>query len=236
MKLASRIDHTLLKPEASAAQVQHVVWEALQHGFASVCVNGCWVREVANLLQGSPVKTCAVVGFPLGACKPTIKAIEAASAVKDGALEIDFVACLPLVLAHDLPAMKMEFIEIVRAARAGNPTVTVKVIMETALLMKDAGAEVAELRIATACRAARESGCDFVKTSTGFHAAGGATVEAVQLLKKHSGGLYVKASGGIRTTADAMKMIAAGADRLGCSASVDIVQGQNAVNTRTDGY
>jgi deoxyribose-phosphate aldolase len=223
MNIAGRIDHTILSAEAARPRVHKVVAEALERGFAAVCVNGVYVQDVATALRGSHVKTCAVVGFPLGANKATIKAIEATAAVKDGADEIDFVAHLPYLLERNPPAIKAEFFEIVRAARAVKPAVIVKAIVETAVLMKDVGAAEAEARIETACRAARETGCDFVKTSTGFHPAGGATAEAVCLLKKHSGGLYVKASGGIRTYEDAIAMLDAGADRLGCSASVAIV-------------
>jgi deoxyribose-phosphate aldolase len=166
-----------------------------------------------------------VVGFPLGAMKATVKTMEAVAAAKDGVEELDFVAHLPNLINKDIAATKAEFLEIVKAARSVNPRVVIKVIIESAALMADVDDGEAEARIETACLAARESGCDFVKTSTGFHPAGGASVQAVKLMKKHSGGLYVKASGGIRSYDDAMKMIDAGADRLGCSASVAIVQG-----------
>jgi deoxyribose-phosphate aldolase len=225
MTLASRIDHTLLKAEALKPEVHKLVAEATEHRFASCCVNGAFVQAVAVALKGSGVKTCAVVGFPLGANKATIKAIEATSCVKDGADEIDFVAHLPHLVKKDVASAKAEYIEIVKAARATRPDVIIKVIVESAYLMKDVNAAEAEARIEAACRAARESGCDFIKTSTGFHPAGGASVEAVKLMKKHSGGLYVKASGGIRGYDDAKRMLDAGADRLGCSASVAIVQG-----------
>jgi deoxyribose-phosphate aldolase len=226
--LAARIDHTILKAEALRPEVHQVVAEATEHGFASVCVNGCFVADVATALRGGPVKVCGVAGFPLGAMKTAVKAIEASSLVKDGAREVDFVAHLPNLLRLDLAAAKAEFVEIVKAARAAHPEVIVKAIIESAALMKDTDAATAEARIELACRAARESGCDFIKTSTGFHPAGGATVEAVRLMRKHSGGLYVKASGGIRSYDDAKRMLDAGADRLGCSASVAIVQGAKA--------
>ncbi len=225
MTIAGRIDHTLLKPEATLGQITQTAKEALEYGFASVCVTGVWVPTVARLLAGSNVKTCAVAGFPLGANKATIKAIEAASVVKDGAQEVDFVAFLPTLMEKDLAGAKTEYMEIVRAARAANRSVVIKVIIESAFLMKDVSADEAEARIACACQAARESGIDFVKTSTGFHGAGGASASAVSLMKKHAGGLYVKASGGIRNAQDAKTMIDAGADRLGCSAGVAIVQG-----------
>ena len=220
--LASRIDHTLLRAEATRPEVHRLVAEAMQYGFAAVCVNGVYVADVATALRGSPVRACAVVGFPLGACKTAVKAIEATAAVKDGAEEIDFVAYLPHLLRADHVSAKAEFMEVVRAARAVRASVLVKVIIESALLM-DGPADQAEARIEAACRAARESGCDFVKTSSGLHPAGGATPEAVRLMKKHSGGLYVKASGGIRSQAQARAMLDAGADRLGCSAGVQIV-------------
>jgi len=229
--LASRIDHTILKAEATRPQVHAIVAEALQYGFASVCVNGAFIADVATALRGSPVKACGVVGFPLGAMKNAIKAIEASSLVKDGAAEIDFVAHLPTLLKQDFAGAKAQFLEIVKAARAANPEVIIKVIVESAVLMSDVDDATAEARIETACRAVRESGCDFIKTSTGFHPAGGATVEAVALMRKHSGGIYVKASGGIRSYDDAQRMIDAGADRLGCSAGVAIVNSAAASGT-----
>ena len=221
MDLAGKIDHTLLCAQADRDAVERLVREAKRYGFASVCVNGVFVSEVVKSLHGTGIKTCAVVGFPLGAGKVSVKAIEAVSAVKDGAQEIDFVAHLPWLFNRDVVSSKSEFIEIVKAARAVDRCVVVKAIVETAYLSE--ASDRGEGRIEFACRVARESGCDFVKTSTGFHPAGGATVEAVALMKKHSHGLYVKASGGIRTREEAMALIEAGADRLGCSNSVAIV-------------
>ena len=226
--IAPRIDHTILKPEATLEDIRRLCGEAREHGFASVCVNGCFVEQAAAELEGSPVKVCSVVGFPLGAMTPTMKAIEATTACKSGAEEVDFVAHLPHLLRADADAARDEFYEIVQAARAVRGRVVVKVILETAALgvgVVGVDGDEAERRIAAACKAARDSGCDFVKTSTGFHAAGGATVEAVRLMKRHAEGLKVKASGGIRTHQDALTMIDAGADRLGCSAGVAIVTG-----------
>lgn len=225
MDLASRIDHTNLRPEATPADIDALAHEARQHRFASVCVHGRYVARAAEALRGSGVRTCAVVGFPLGAAKPSVKAIEATAACKDGATEIDFVAPLALTLAGDTGALVDEFMQVTTAARGVHPQTVVKVILETAALMHAADAAEAERRIARACEAAQRSGCDFVKTSTGFHPAGGATVEAVRLLRKHAGGMQVKASGGIRTRDDATRMIDAGATRLGCSAGVQIVAG-----------
>ena len=223
MDLAPLIDHTNLKPEADLAAIDQLVAEARAHGFASVCVNGRYARHVAAALKGGGVAACVTVDFPLGAARPMVKAVEATAACKDGVGEIDFVAHLPHLLACDAAAAEADFLEVTRNARSVNPDVVVKVILETAALMADIDAATAERRIEAGCLAARRAGCDFVKTSTGFHPAGGASVEAVGLLKKHAGPLKVKAAGGIRTRDDAMRMIDAGADRIGCSASVAIV-------------
>lgn len=231
--IAPLIDHTILKPEATADDVLRLCDEALEHGFASVCVNGVFVPLVRDKLIGSSVKACAVAGFPLGAMKPMVKAIEATSLVKDGADEVDFVAHLPTLLAADTEGARAEYAELAKAARAVLPGVVIKVIIESAALLKDADEATAEKRIAAACQAAQASGIDFVKTSTGFHSAGGASVQAVRLMKKHAGPVKVKASGGIRTLDDAKAMIDAGADRLGCSVGVQIVTGQD---TAGSGY
>jgi deoxyribose-phosphate aldolase len=237
MNLARIIDHTILKAEASEAEVRKVVEEAITHRFASVCVNGRWVNLVSDLLHQAnvgdpsktdqPVLTCAVVGFPLGANKSTIKAIEASSCVKDGAQEIDMVISLPDVIALKADYVRQDIYEVVRAAKAVHKSVAVKVILETAALNEE--------QTALGCQAAVEAGADFVKTSTGFHPKGGASVQAVQWLKKYAGakGLKVKASGGIRDAKTANEMVQAGADRLGCSASVAIV---TATTPTTSGY
>lgn len=223
-QLAARIDHTNLKPEADDAAIDRLAREAIEYRFAAVCVNGRFVQRLAKALHGTDIGVCAVAGFPLGAMKPTVRNIEATSACKDGATEIDFVAYLPHLLHEDVDAARDEYRELVRAVRSVNPNVVVKIILETAALMEGVDDSVASQRIAAGCLAARESGCDFVKTSTGFHPAGGATPTAVKLLKAHAGPLQVKASGGIRNRDDAQRMIDAGADRLGCSAGVAIVQ------------
>jgi deoxyribose-phosphate aldolase len=222
--LARAIDHTILKAEASEAEVRKIVAEAVEHRFASVCVNSRWVKLVAELLHGAgadegerAVKTCAVVGFPLGAMKSSVKVMEAIAAVKDGAREIDMVISLSDVIAGDLDGARAEVFEVVRGARAANREALVKVILETAALTEE--------QIALGCQAAREGGADFVKTSTGFHAKGGATEEAVRWLVKYGEGMKVKASGGIRDRAAGEKMIAAGASRIGTSNGVAIVGG-----------
>lgn len=222
--LARAIDHTLLKPEANADDIRLLVRQAMEHRFASVCVNGRWVSLVAQLLHVAgadagkqAVKTCAVVGFPLGAATTNMKALEAVAAVKDGAQEIDMVIALDTLIDGQLEAARADVFEVVRGARAVWRTTVVKVILETAALT--------ERQVALGCQAAREAGADFVKTSTGFHPQGGATEQAVRWLKTYGHGLAVKASGGIRDRAAAEKFLALGASRIGTSNGVAIVQG-----------
>ena len=235
MDIARYIDHTMLKAEAYRTEIRKLTDEAMIYGFASVCVNGCYVKSCNKTIKsrGGVSKICSVVGFPLGAMHENMKKVEATMAAKDGADEIDFVGNIPALMDGDVDVLREQFMKIVKEARAVNPDIVVKVILESAYLMKDVEDYEAERRIASACQAAIESGIDFVKTSTGFHPAGGATVEAVQLMKKHAGPMKVKASGGIRSYDDAMRMIDAGAERLGCSAGVAIVSGAEA---KGEGY
>lgn len=225
--LACRIDHTLLKAEATADDIRRLVQQAAEYRFAAVCVNPRWAAFAADTIKlfagagategaASWPAICACVGFPLGANRTTIKAVEASSAVKDGCNEIDMVMFLPLLLAMDLSGARAEVLEVVKSARSVWRKTVVKVILETAVLD--------EQHIALGCQAAIEGGADYVKTSTGFHPAGGATRQAVEMLRKHAGPLKVKASGGIRTAHDAWQMIAAGADRIGCSAGVAMMR------------
>jgi deoxyribose-phosphate aldolase len=223
IELASKIDHSILKPEATAAEVDKVIAEAMQYKFASVCVAPRWVSRVAEKLRGSGVLTCTVVAFPHGTSKAVLKAIEATSAIKDGAEEVDVVAFLPALAAGDVAAAKAELLEFAKAARATRKDIVLKVIVESAYLLSLA-AERGEKAIATACQAVRESGCDFIKTSTGFHPSGGASVEAVRLMKKYGDSLQIKASGGIRDLPTAQAMLEAGADRLGMSASAAVIE------------
>jgi deoxyribose-phosphate aldolase len=223
-ELAKKIDHTVLKPEAMSPDVQKVCSEALEHKFASVCVAPAWVPQVAKLLQGSGVLTCTVAGFPHGTSKATVKAIESVAAIKDGADEVDVVVHLPHLLRLDLDAARAELMEVVRASRAARKDVVIKVIVESAALLSILGDDRGEQVIEIACRAVRESGCDFIKTSTGFHPAGGASVRAVSLMKKHGQNLLIKAAGGIRDLTTARAMLDAGADRLGMSASVAVLK------------
>ncbi|TVQ65012.1 MAG: deoxyribose-phosphate aldolase [Phycisphaerales bacterium] len=230
-ELAARIDHTILKPEATPEDVDRLVREALEHNFASVCVNGRFVERVASALDQArrakphPVLACAVAGFPLGAMTPMAMAIEATQAAKHGAREIDVVAWIPHLVRTNADALRDDLLHTTRAVRAVAPSIVVKVILETGALRATAPDDAAfEAMIATGCDAARSSGCDFVKTSTGFHPAGGATIEAVRLMRKHADNtLKVKASGGVRTREDALRMIDAGADRIGASSSVAII-------------
>src|SRR3954463_15764392 len=220
---AKTIDHTVLKPEALSPEVQKICSEALEHTFASVCVAPAWVPQVATLLKGSGVLTCTVAGFPHGTSKATVKAIESVAAIKDGADEVDVVVHLPHLLALTLDAARAELMEVVRGSRAARKDVVIKVIVESAALLSILGDDKGEQAIEIACKAVRESGCDFIKTSTGFHPAGGASVKAVRLMRKYGEGIKVKASGGIRDLAGAQAMLEAGADRLGLSASIQIV-------------
>ncbi|MBB3934190.1 deoxyribose-phosphate aldolase [Aureimonas phyllosphaerae] len=209
--LAALIDHTILKPEASRADVARHCDEAVANGFASVCVNGVHVAFVAERLRGTPVKTCAVLGFPLGAGGAGAKAAEAAWLVGEGADELDMVLDIGALREGDLDRVCAD-IAAVREAFKGR---VLKVILETCLLN--------EAQITAACRIAAEAGADFVKTSTGF-STGGASVEVVELMRRTVGpDVGVKASGGIRTAETARAMVAAGANRIGASASVAIV-------------
>lgn len=212
--VAALIDHTLLKADATRADVLKVCAEARRYGFASVCVNSYWVPVVAGELAGSPVKVCAVAGFPLGAASTAAKVAETEIAIRDGAREIDMVINIGALKAGDRDTVREDVAAVARAAHAHNAIV--KTIIETALLNDD------EKRLA--CALAKEAGADFVKTSTGFSSAG-ATVHDVALMRETVGpGTGVKASGGIRTLEDLRAMVAAGATRIGASASVKIVE------------
>lgn len=214
--IAAFIDHTLLKPEASEAEILKVCAEAAEYHFKSVCVNPVWVKTVKNALRGSGVLTCSVVGFPLGATPSDVKTFEARGAVLDGADEIDMVINIAAARANDKGALVDDIALVAEAVHAGDATL--KVIIETALLSDD--------QKVLACEAAVEAGADFVKTSTGFNG-GGATVEDVALMRRAVGpNVGVKASGGVRSLADAQAMIAAGATRIGASSGIAIVKGE----------
>jgi deoxyribose-phosphate aldolase len=212
--IAALIDHTILKPEATRADVVKVCREAREYSFASVCVNPYWVPLVRAELAGSPVKVCTVVGFPLGATSTESKAAEAAVAVRDGAQEVDMVINVGALRSGDQDAVKADIRAVVKAAHTAGAIV--KVILETALLD--------DTEKAVACMLAKEAGADFVKTSTGFGPSG-ATAHDIALMRRAVGSeMGVKASGGIRTLEDLEAMTAAGATRIGASASVKIVE------------
>ena len=207
--LASYIDHTLLKPVATKADILKLCEEAKQYHFASVCVNPCWVSLCAEVLKGTGVNVCTVIGFPLGANTSEIKAQEAALAIKQGATEVDMVINIGALKEGNTDYVYQDILA-VRKASEGK---ILKVIIETSYLTDE--------EKKTVCKLAAKAGADFVKTSTGFSNAG-ATAEDVKLMKEASG-IKVKASGGVRTREDALKMIEAGASRLGASAGIKIV-------------
>jgi deoxyribose-phosphate aldolase len=215
LNLAGMIDHTLLKPDATPDQIAQLCFEARKYGFASVCVNPGWVELSARLLQGSPVKVCTVIGFPLGATAPEVKVYETINAIEHGASEIDMVINIGALKARDLELVARDIRGVVLAAHERGAIV--KVIIETALLTDEDKV--------IACLVAKEAGADFVKTSTGF-SGGGATVHDVELMRRVVGpAMGVKASGGVRTFEDAEAMVKAGATRIGASAGVKIIQG-----------
>jgi deoxyribose-phosphate aldolase len=208
------IDHTLLKPEASDEDIKRLCEEAARYRFASVCVNPTWVRAAACNLQGTGVPVCTVIGFPLGANLPDVKAYEARRAIFDGAREVDMVINIGALKSGDDCLVEHDIRSVAEAAHEYN--VICKVIIETALLTDDEKVR--------ACLAAKNAGADFVKTSTGF-SKGGATVADVALMRRTVGAeLGVKASGGVKGLEDARKMVEAGATRIGASVGVKIAQ------------
>jgi deoxyribose-phosphate aldolase len=221
LNLAKMIDHTLLKPDATQEQIAQLCFEARKHGFASVCINPTWVDLCAKLLQGSGVKVCTVIGFPLGATSPEVKEFETRVALEHGASEIDMVINVGALKARDLELVAKDIRGVVKAAHGSGAIV--KVIIEAILLTDE--------EKTTACLLSKEAGADYVKTSTGF-ASGGATVHDVALMRRVVGPeMGVKAAGGVRTYEDAENMIKAGATRIGASAGVKIIQGPSAEST-----
>lgn len=212
MELNKYIDHTLLKPEATKEQITKLCQEARQYDFASVCVNTCYVPLAKELLAGSDVKVCCVVGFPLGAMDTVSKAFEAKTAVANGAQEVDMVINIGALKDKDYDYVTKDIAAVVEASK---PAI-VKVIIEACLLTDEEKVE--------ACKCSMNAKAEFVKTSTGFSTYG-ATPEDVALMKKTVGNVCkVKAAGGVRSYDDAMKMIEAGADRLGCSAGIKVME------------
>lgn len=212
--LAGKIDHTLLKPDATRGQIDALCEEARDHGFATVCVNPAWVPLCARLLRGSETRVCTVVGFPLGATLPEVKAFEARRVVESGACEVDMVINVGALKSEDYRLVQADVAGVVETSRAAGALT--KVILETALLNDDEKVK--------ACVLARLAGADFVKTSTGF-GPGGATAADVALMRRVVGPeMGVKAAGGVRDLEGLKAMVAAGATRVGASAGVKIVQ------------
>jgi deoxyribose-phosphate aldolase len=214
-EIASYIDHTLLKPDATQDQIAQLCYEARKYGFAAVCVNPTNVRLCTQLLQGSPVHVCTVVGFPLGATPPEVKAYETQQSLDDGATEVDMVINVGALKSGDYGLVERDIATVARTCHAGGALL--KVIIEAALLTDE--------EKVIACQLSKAAGADYVKTSTGF-GPGGATVQDVALMRRSVGPeLGVKAAGGIGSYEDAAAMVAAGATRIGASAGIKIVQG-----------
>lgn len=223
-QLAAMIDHTLLKPDATAEQIVQLCREAMKYGFWSVCVNPYWVPLAKRTLNRSEVKICTVIGFPLGATATRSKSAEAAEAIEAGASEVDMVLNIGALKSGDLPAVAGDIAAVVQTAGS---SALVKVILETGFLTSS------EKEIA--CRLSLEAGADFVKTSTGF-GPGGATVADIQLMRNVVGPAKgVKASGGVRDVATALAMIAAGASRIGTSSGIAIIAPASASDSKA-GY
>ena len=213
MKLNKYIDHTLLKPDASQEQIETLIEEAKKYDFASVCINPTWVNFAAQALKAMDVKVCTVIGFPLGANTPELKAFETSDAIQNGANEVDMVINIGALKSRNFDLVERDIRAVVEAAKG----TLVKVIIETCLLTDDEKVR--------ACQLAQKAGADFVKTSTGF-STGGATVADVALMRKTVGpDMGVKASGGARSYEDALAFIKAGATRIGASSGVAIMEG-----------
>jgi len=214
VELNKTIDHTLLKPEATEAQIKMLCKEAAEYDFMSVCINPTWVKKAAELLSGTDVKVCTVIGFPLGANTSEVKAFEAENAIQNGATEVDMVINIGALKGGNDALVQSDIESVVNVSKGRALS---KVIIETALLTNEEKIRVCEL--------AKKAGADFVKTSTGF-STGGATLEDIKLMRATVGpDMGVKASGGVRTTEDAKQFIEAGATRLGSSNGLAIVKG-----------
>jgi deoxyribose-phosphate aldolase len=213
-EIARMIDHTLLKPDATQDQIAQLCYEARKYGFAAVCVNPANIKLCSQLLQGAPVHVCTVVGFPLGATPPEVKAYEAQQAIDDGATEVDMVVNVGALKSKDYALVERDIASVARTCHAGGAIL--KVIIEAALL--------ADEEKVIACQLAKAAGADYVKTSTGF-GPGGATIHDVELMRRSVGPeIGVKAAGGIGSYEAAKEMVAAGATRIGASAGIKILQ------------
>ena len=218
--LARMIDHTILKADATEMEVEKLCTEALEYNFASVCINPSMVEKAANMLKGSDVKVCTVIGFPLGATTTEVKAFETEDVIKKGATEVDMVINIGKLKEGNIEYVKKDIEAVVNAAKGKALT---KVIIETCLLTDE--------EKVTACKLSKEAGADFVKTSTGF-STGGATASDIKLMRETVGpDMGVKASGGVRSREDAELMIENGATRIGASASIAICEGTKSNST-----
>jgi len=214
-QLAGCIDHTLLDATATKEQIEQLCREALDFGFHTVCVNGRWVPLAAELLAGSKVAVGGVVSLPLGAETTKIKVAQAKEAIFAGADEIDMVADLAAIITGDTKYLQTQLHAVLKVCRSMRPSVVLKVIIESAALNHD--------QKIFACQVADRCGVDFIKTSTGLHPAGGATVEDIKLIKQTAPNCKIKAAGGIKTAKKALEMLAAGAERIGTSSSIQII-------------
>lgn len=215
-ELARYFDHTLLSATAAEADIRRLCDEAVRYGFYAVCVQPRWVGLCADILHGTGVKVVSVAGFPFGTETAKVKAYQAEAVIRDGADEVDIVTDLASVIASDAGTLRREFAAVLKACRIMRPVVPLKVIVESAALTEE------QLRFV--CGVAQEAGVDFVKTSTGFHPAGGARVEDVRVMAEAAPRCKIKAAGGIKTLEQTLAFIEAGASRIGASASVQILQ------------
>lgn len=214
-QLANCIDHTLLEATATKDKIENLCHEAIEYGFHAVSINPRWIPLAADILHNTQVKVGGVVSLPLGGDSTKIKAAQAKDAIFAGADEIDMVADIASIIEGDYKYLGNQLYSVLKVCRSMRPPVLLKVIIESAALTNE--------QIIFACKIAQEIGVDFVKTSTGMNPAGGATVEAVRLMKESALKCKVKAAGGIRTAAQAIEMLEAGADRIGTSAGVKII-------------
>lgn len=216
-ELAALIDHSLLSSTAVESDIRRLCQEAIEHRFAAVSIAPRWVPLAAKLLRGTGVRTDTVVGFPLGAVSPRLKAIEAEEVIMNGADEVDMAADLAAILQGEEETLLKDIESVRRVCRRVSPPVVLKVIIESAALSEE--------QIVFACRVGQQAGADYLKTSTGMHKAGGAAAGHVRLMAQAAPRCKIKAAGGIRTAEQALAMIEAGASRLGSSASVQILEG-----------
>jgi len=214
-QLAGCIEHTLLKPEATGEQIIQLCEEAKEYGFYAVCINPRWINIAADKLQRSDVKVCGVISFPLGADSTRTKVATVNDAMLNGANEIDMVADLAAIIEGDSKYLTGQLRSVLKICRSAKPLVVLKVIIETAALNLN--------QKMFACQIAENCGVDFIKTSTGFHPAGGATIEDVKLIKQTAPSCKIKAAGSIKTAKQAIDMLKAGAHRIGTSSGVQII-------------